>query len=108
MDSNQPLKTIHTHTRDNNYFAETLERALVSRPRGLHAILLNGHRGCDQVMSPTHVEYRTASLGITLPDDNDIFNPLKPEITNCHLHPLQAANCCRNSRLVVNEDDLCE
>ena len=21
-------------------------------------------------------------------------------------HPLQAANCCRNSRLVVNEDDL--
>ena len=25
---------------------------------------------------------------------------------HCHLHPLQAANCCRNSRLVVNEDDL--
>ena len=24
----------------------------------------------------------------------------------CHHHPLQAANCCRNSRLVVNEDDL--
>ena len=23
-----------------------------------------------------------------------------------HLHPLQAANCCRNSRLVVYEDDL--
>ena len=22
------------------------------------------------------------------------------------LHPLQAANCCRNSRLVVDEDDL--
>ena len=22
-----------------------------------------------------------------------------------HLHPLQAANCCRNSRLVVDEDD---
>ena len=24
----------------------------------------------------------------------------------CHLHPLQAANCCRNSRLVVEEYDL--
>ena len=23
-----------------------------------------------------------------------------------HLHPLQAANSCRNSRLVVDEDDL--
>ena len=23
-----------------------------------------------------------------------------------HLHPLQAANCCHNSRLVVDEDDL--
>ena len=25
---------------------------------------------------------------------------------HCHLHTLQAANCCRNSRLVVDEDDL--
>ena len=25
---------------------------------------------------------------------------------HCHLHLLQAANCCRNSRLVVDEDDL--
>ena len=25
---------------------------------------------------------------------------------HCHLHSLQAANCCRNSRLVVNKDDL--
>ena len=25
---------------------------------------------------------------------------------HCHLHPLQAANCCRNSRLAVDEDDL--
>ena len=25
---------------------------------------------------------------------------------HCHLHPLQAANCCRNSPLVVDEDDL--
>ena len=24
----------------------------------------------------------------------------------CHLHPLQAANCCRNSRLIVDEEDL--
>ena len=23
-----------------------------------------------------------------------------------HFHPLQATNCCRNSRLVVDEDDL--
>ena len=27
-------------------------------------------------------------------------------ICHCHLHPLQAANCCRNSRHVVDEDDL--
>ena len=25
---------------------------------------------------------------------------------HCHLHPLQAANCCRNSQLVVDEDDV--
>ena len=25
---------------------------------------------------------------------------------HCHLHSLQVGNCCRNSRLVVNEDDL--
>ena len=25
---------------------------------------------------------------------------------HCHIHPLQAANCCRNSRLVVDEYDL--
>ena len=25
---------------------------------------------------------------------------------HCLLHSLQAANCCRNSRLVVDEDDL--
>ena len=29
-----------------------------------------------------------------------LFNPFQPEF------PLQAANCCRNSRLVVDEDDL--
>ena len=27
------------------------------------------------------------------------------QTTSNHFHPLQAANCCRNSRLVVNEDD---
>ena len=27
-------------------------------------------------------------------------------IYHCHLHPLQAANCCHNSRLVVDEADL--
>ena len=33
-------------------------------------------------------------------------NPLKPAIYHYHIHPLQAANCCRNSRLVVDKDDL--
>ena len=27
-------------------------------------------------------------------------------IYHCHLHPLQAANCCRNSRFKVDKDDL--
>ena len=30
----------------------------------------------------------------------------KSWIYHCHLYTLQAANCCRNSRLVVDEDDL--
>ena len=34
------------------------------------------------------------------------FKPFQAWIYHCHLHPLQAANCCRNSRLVVDEDDL--
>ena len=29
-------------------------------------------------------------------------NSVKP----CRIHPLQVANCCRNSRLVVDEDDI--
>ena len=32
--------------------------------------------------------------------------PFQAWIYHCHFHPLQAANCCRNSRLVVNENDL--
>ena len=32
--------------------------------------------------------------------------PFQSSIYYCHLHPLQVENCCRNSRLVVNEDDL--
>ena len=28
-----------------------------------------------------------------------------PRFGTRHLHPLQAANCCRNSRLVEDEDD---
>ena len=28
------------------------------------------------------------------------------QIYHCQLHPLQAANCYRNSRLAVDEDDL--
>ena len=36
-----------------------------------------------------------------------LFNPFKLEFTiNCHLHPRQAASCCRNSLLVVDEDDM--
>ena len=35
------------------------------------------------------------------------FNPFNPEFTiEFTIHPLQAANCCRNSRLVADEDDL--
>ena len=33
-----------------------------------------------------------------------LFNPFKPELTIVIF--IQAANCCRNSRLVVDEDDL--
>ena len=32
--------------------------------------------------------------------------PFQAWIYHCHHHPLQAANCCRNSRLVVDVDDL--
>ena len=32
--------------------------------------------------------------------------PFQAWIYHCHLHPLQAANCCRNFRLVVDENDL--
>ena len=31
--------------------------------------------------------------------------PFQAWIYRCHLHPLQAANCCCNSRLVVDGDD---
>ena len=34
------------------------------------------------------------------------LQPFQAWIYHCHLYPLQAANCCRNSRLVVNKDDL--
>ena len=34
------------------------------------------------------------------------INPFQAWVYHCHLHSLQAANCCRNSRLVVDEDDL--
>ena len=36
----------------------------------------------------------------------DIYLTLSSLTLHRHLHPLQAANCCRNSRLVVDEDDL--
>ena len=35
-----------------------------------------------------------------------MFEPFQAWIYHCHRHPLQAVNCCRNSRLVVDEDDL--
>ena len=35
-----------------------------------------------------------------------IYWPFHAWIYYCYLHPLQAANCCRNSRLVVDEDNL--
>ena len=34
------------------------------------------------------------------------IQPFQAGIYHCHLYPLQAANCCRDSRLVVDEDDL--
>ena len=34
------------------------------------------------------------------------FSDSRRRISHCHLYPLQAANCCRNTRLVVDEDDL--
>ena len=33
--------------------------------------------------------------------------PFQAWVYDSHLHPPQAANCCRHFRLVVNEDDLC-
>ena len=36
--------------------------------------------------------------------DNIVFDQLT--LSSLNLHPLQAANYCRNSRLVVDEDDL--
>ena len=35
-----------------------------------------------------------------------IYTPCQDCIYHCHLYPLQSTNCCRNSRLVVYEDDL--
>ena len=34
------------------------------------------------------------------------YKPFQALIYYIHLHPLQAANCYRNSRLAVEEDDL--
>ena len=33
------------------------------------------------------------------------FLTLSGLIYHCYLHPLQASNCCRNSRFIVDEDD---
>ena len=42
----------------------------------------------------------------TVCDAGPALKPFQAWIYHCHLPPLQAANCCRNSRLVVEEDDL--
>ena len=34
------------------------------------------------------------------------FKILSSLTLHCHLHPLQAVNCCRYSRLVMDKDDL--
>ena len=53
----------------------------------------------------THV--CTQYCGVNLVQCRGIFNPFKPEFTIViFIWALQAANCCRNSRLVVDEDDL--
>ena len=41
----------------------------------------------------------------TQPDRSLFLQTLALSSLNLHLHPLQAANCCRNSLLVVDEDD---
>ena len=37
---------------------------------------------------------------------HDAYQPFQARVYHCHLHPLQAENCCRNYRLIVDEDDL--
>ena len=45
-------------------------------------------------------------MGNTTKYENTMEYDNLPLSSYLHLHPLQAANCCRNSRLVVDEDDL--
>ena len=52
---------------------------------------------------PDHKDRSAKSTGNDLMQDSWTFQAW---IYQCHLHPLQAANCCRNSRLVVDIDDL--
>ena len=51
---------------------------------------------CMQAERFSIIQLITMSTGLTLSGLS----------LHCHLHPLQAVNCCRNSRLVVEEDDL--
>ena len=55
-----------------------------------------------EYISQTQVIFSDMKLWIAVAGRN--FKSL--EIQKDHLHPLQAVNCCRNSRLVVDEDDL--
>ena len=47
-----------------------------------------------------------SSLNLSLICPFRVNYPFQAWIYYCHLHPLQAANCCRNSRLVEDEDDI--
>ena len=35
-----------------------------------------------------------------------MWHPFRVLIYHCNLYPLQAVNCCRNSRLVVDEGEV--
>ena len=58
---------------------------------------------CDLELIALHISQflETRLKGVK----NDNY-PFQACIYLCHLHPLQAANCCSNSRLVVDKDDL--
>ena len=50
--------------------------------------------------------WETVNLHMYIRGVGLINQPFQAGVYHCHLHPQQAANCCRISRLVVDEDDL--